>query len=393
MTQIPYIFNQLTSSLPRDYFEHLVAKYNGNAYIKNYTCWNHLMVMVWAHLTSRRSLRDIETSLRVHSDKMYGMGIGTSVSRNNIANSNAKRNLAIYRELAQRMMAIAGRVSVKDCVLSQIADKFKVKGFFAIDSTTVSLPLKDFTWSTPQQGSGGVKLHTMFDVMRSVPRMCMITGHEERDRTFMEDYVYEEGCFYMLDRLYLKMSGLSRVRHAGAFFVTRMKKNMVYEVLSDSSVNGMSVLADRIISFTGRWARKGYPYNLRMISFYSVEKNQTLQFLTNNFSLGADTIALLYKYRWQIELFFKWIKQHLRINNFYGTSGNAVMIQIYTAFISYCLLALAADRLKFKGTLYEFANMMSVSLTEKEWLGNIIKRGEHNDSCRENPPLPSLFDF
>lgn len=148
MTQIPYIFNQLTSSLPRDYFEHLVAKYNCNAYIKNYTCWNHLMVMVWAHLTSRRSLSDIETSLRVHSDKMYRMGIDTSVSRNNIANSNAKRNLAIYRELAQRMMAIAGRVSVKDRVLSRIADKFKLKGFFAIDSTTVSLPRDAASTST-----------------------------------------------------------------------------------------------------------------------------------------------------------------------------------------------------------------------------------------------------
>lgn len=188
MTQIPYIFNQLHSYLPRDKFDRLVKKYNGNAYIINYTCWNHLLVMMWAQLTSRRSLRDIETSIRAHSDKSYRLGFGRNISRNNIAYANSKRSVAIYREFAQEMMRRASKISIKDKSLKEIADVFGLNGFFAVDSSTVSLDLKKFKWSVPQEGYGGVKFHTMYDLLRNVPRMCLITGHEERDQTFMEDY-------------------------------------------------------------------------------------------------------------------------------------------------------------------------------------------------------------
>lgn len=391
MPQIPYIFNQLISFLPRDYFEYLVKKYRGNTYIKSYSCWNHLLVMLWAQLTNRRSLRDLEASLRVHSDKLYRMGIGKGLSRSNIAKANAQRNLIIYRELAQEMMRLVAKISYRDECLAEIAEVFKLSGFFAIDSSTISLMLNKFPWSVPQEGSGGVKLHTMFDLLRNVPVLCLIMGHEERDQTFMEDYPYKEGCFYILDRIYFKTIGLYAITKAKAYFVTRIKKNICYEVVASAKTDGVHVLADETIRFTSRWASQGYPTVMRLIKYYSTENNEVLQFVTNNFELDAATIALLYRYRWQIEVFFKWIKQHLHITSFYGTSANAVMMQIYTAFSAFCMLALAADAQNHKGSLYEFANMMSVSLTEKVYLHDLLKRYEGSETNNVSP-MPTLFD-
>lgn len=379
MTQIPYIFNQLHSYLPRDKFDRLVKKYNGNAYIINYTCWNHLLVMMWAQLTSRRSLRDIETSIRAHSDKSYRLGFGRNISRNNIAYANSKRSVAIYREFAQEMMRRASKISIKDKSLKEIADVFGLNGFFAVDSSTVSLDLKKFKWSVPQEGYGGVKFHTMYDLLRNVPRMCLITGHEERDQTFMEDYPFEKRCLYVFDKMYFKTKGFAAIKLHEAYFVTRMKRNVLFETIDSRPVNGITVLVDHTILFCGRWAKSGYPEKLRRVRYYSAEKNEVLDFVTNNFELDAESISLLYRYRWQIELFFKWIKQHLRITSFYGTSANAVMIQIYVAFTTYCMLAMVADSLKYQGQLYEFANIMSVSLTEKVYLRDLIDRYNNDD--------------
>lgn len=393
MQQIPYIFNQITAHIPKDFFDRLVRKYGGNRFVKGYTCWNHLLVMMWAQLTSRRSLRDIESSLRAHSDKTYRLGIGSRISRNNIAHANACPDLSIYRELAQEMMRRVGRISVKDDVLAMIAEAFSLNGFFAIDSSTVSLDMRRHPWSVPQKEWGGIKLHTMYDLLREVPRMCMVTGHEERDQTFMSDYPYEAGCFYLFDKMYFKTHSLYLINMEGAFFVTRIKDNVVYEVVAMRPVDGVRVMEDCTIRFTSRWARHGYPETLRLIFFYSAEKNAVIKFVTNNFDLDASTIALLYKYRWQIELFFKWIKQHLRITSFFGTSGNAVMTQIYTAYSTFCALALAADAIGHNGSLYEFSNIMSVSLTEKVMLGDLMKRYSKTPMKASEHPSPSLFDF
>lgn len=393
MTQIPYILNQLIAFIPRDFFDRLVRKYDGNKYVKNYSCWNHLVVMIWSQITSRRSLRDIESSLRVHSDKIYRFGIGSNISRNNIAHAMATRDVSIFRELAQEMMRRASKISIKDEVLDLLTQSFNVSGFFAIDSSTVSLELDKFTWTIPQKEWGGIKLHTMFDLLRLVPTLCLITGHEERDQTFMADYPYESNCFYIFDKMYFKTHGLYKIHSVGAYFVTRIKDNVIYDVITEQQVDGIHVLADKTIRFSSRWARQGYPEPLRLIFFYSAEKNAVLKFVTNNTELDAATIALLYKYRWQIELFFKWIKQHLRITRFYGTSANAVMSQIYIAFITYCTLAIAADALKHKGTLYEFANIMSVSLTERVMLKDLIVRYNREKSEANIDLGPSLFDF
>lgn len=392
MANPPYVFNQLIQSLPKDMFEWLVEKYNGNAYVKGYSCWNHLLVMIWAQLTSRRSLRDIETTLKAHSDKTYRMGIGKTISRNNIAHANAKRDVGIFRELAQEMMRRASGISMKDNVLKAIGAAFSISGFLAIDSTTISLDLRRYAWSVPQDRHGGVKVHTMYDLLRKVPRMCLITGHEQKDQTFMEDYPFESRCFYVMDKAYCKTHGLWTVNQARAYFLVRIKQNMVYQTIFRNTVTGTRVLSDDVIRFTSRWASHGYPSELRMITYYSPEKNHTFKFITNHMDIEAATLALLYLYRWEIEQFFKWIKQHLRITNFYGYSENAVIIQIYTAFTAYCLLALSAEKVNFKGSLYDFANLVSTCLTEKEWLDEIVKRHEGKSNVGLFAVLPSLFD-
>ena len=395
MSQIPYVFNQLSRFIDRDYFENLVARYHGNQYVKEFSCWNHLLVMIWAQLTSRRSLRDIEVSLRAHGDKLYRMGIGKHISRNNISHANTKREVAIYRELAQRMMQKATCIRFRDPQLEELSCLFSISGFFAIDSSSIKFDLNRYPWSVPQQGVGGIKLHTMYDLLREVPKMCLITGHEERDQTFMEDYPYEKESLYIIDKAYMKTRGLFAIEKAKAFFIVPIKRNVKYLVLKDDTEhsNPIEVIADRTIEFTSRWAKAGYPKKLRIVTYYVEKKGKAMQFLTNNFKLPAETVALLYKYRWNIEVFFKWIKQHLRINSFYGTSANAIMIQIYTAFIAYCVLALAADAISYKGSLYDFANMISVSLTEKVYIKELIDRYQEPNEEKEKSILPSLFDF
>ena len=395
MSQIPYVFNQLSRFIDRDYFENLVARYHGNQYVKEFSCWNHLLVMIWAQLTSRRSLRDIEVSLRAHGDKLYRMGIGKHISRNNISHANTKREVAIYRELAQRMMQKATCIRFRDPQLEELSCLFSISGFFAIDSSSIKFDLNRYPWSVPQQGVGGIKLHTMYDLLREVPKMCLITGHEERDQTFMEDYPYEKESLYIIDKAYMKTRGLFAIEKAKAFFIVPIKRNVKYLVLKDDTEhsNPIEVIADRTIEFTSRWAKAGYPKKLRIVTYYVEKKGKAMQFLTNNFKLPAEKVALLYKYRWNIEVFFKWIKQHLRINSFYGTSANAIMIQIYTAFIAYCILALAADAISYKGSLYDFANMISVSLTEKVYIKDLIDRYQEPNEEKEKSILPSLFDF
>lgn len=395
MSQIPYVFNQLSRFIDRDYFENLVARYHGNQYVKEFSCWNHLLVMIWAQLTSRRSLRDIEVSLRAHSDKLYRMGIGKHISRNNISHANTKREVAIYRELAQRMMQKATCIRFRDPQLEELSCLFSISGFFAIDSSSIKFDLNRYPWSVPQQGVGGIKLHTMYDLLREVPKMCLITGHEERDQTFMEDYPYEKESLYIIDKAYMKTRGLFAIEKSKAFFIVPIKRNVKYLVVKDDTEhsNPIEVIADRTIEFTSRWAKAGYPKRLRLVTYYVEKKGKAMQFLTNNFKLPAETVALLYKYRWNIEVFFKWIKQHLRINSFYGTSANAIMIQIYTAFIAYCILALAADAISYKGSLYDFANMISVSLTEKVYIKELIDRYQEPNEEKEKSILPSLFDF
>jgi hypothetical protein len=332
------------------------------------------------------------------------MGIGKNVSRNTIANANARREVAVFRELAQRMMEKASKTSVKNDELAEIGARFKVNGFFAGDSSIIYLDLGRFAWSTPQRGRGGLKLHTLYDLLRHVPTMALLTGHEERDQTFLEDYPFRRGSIYMFDKAYVKTRSLNHINKEGAWFVVRLKARMAFEVIKDMPSFGTSsmekdvrIMGDHIIRFTKRWAKTGYPGELRLVRYYCAEKNELMMFLTNNFTLPPLIIALLYRYRWEIETFFRWIKQHLRIESFFGTSANAVMIQIYIAVTVFCALSLAVDELKFEGSLYDFSRLLSTSLTEKVWLRDLAREfnfeeAELEKNAKKYGVIGSLFE-
>lgn len=395
MAQVAYIFNQLCSLLPRDHFEYLVKKHEGNSYMKTYSCWNHFLVMLWAQLTGRESLRDIESSLRAHKDKLYRLGMGKNISRNNLSHANATREVSIYRDFAQKVMNITlSQVGTEEKELFTLSDGFNLSGLFAVDSSTVYLDLTKFNWSVPQRGRGGIKLHTLYDILREVPVLCLITGHEERDQTFMENYPYRKGGMYVFDKAYIKTASMKEIDSISAYFVVRRKRGMSYSVIKELTAAVAPIYGDKEISFSNRWARKGYPGNLRLVQYYSMERNEVLDFLTNNFQLPAMTIAESYRNRWNIELFFRWIKQHLYVTRFYGTSANAVSIQIYVAVSAYCLVALAKALYDFKGTTYELLRVLSVSLFERQPLKDVLDR--YRDSVKEEANQsylwPSLFD-
>lgn len=232
MSQIPYIFNQLCTLLDRTYFDYLVKQTRGNRYVKRYSCWSHLLTMIWAQLTARKSLRDIECSLRAHTDKIYRFGIGKSVSRSTIAEANATRDVSIYRCMAERMIASAGNISTIKSELGEVFAALEIAGLLAVDSSTIHLSLSRFPWSVPQRNGGGIKLHTMFDILREIPVTCLITGSQERDQTFMDDYTYRPDCMYLFDKAYVKTSSLYGINQANAFFVVRKKENMCIEIIS-----------------------------------------------------------------------------------------------------------------------------------------------------------------
>lgn len=395
MAQVAYIFNQLCSLLPRDHFEYLVKKHEGNSYMKTYSCWNHFLVMLWAQLTGRESLRDIESSLRAHKDKLYRLGMGKNISRNNLSHANATREVSIYRDFAQKVMNITlSQVGTEEKELFTLSDGFNLSGLFAVDSSTVYLDLTKFNWSVPQRGRGGIKLHTLYDILREVPVLCLITGHEERDQTFMENYPYRKGGMYVFDKAYIKTASMKEIDSISAYFVVRRKRGMSYSVIKELTATVAPIYGDKEISFSNRWARKGYPGNLRLVQYYSMERNEVLDFLTNNFQLPAMTIAESYRNRWNIELFFRWIKQHLYVTRFYGTSANAVSIQIYVAVSAYCLVALAKALYGFKGTTYELLRVLSVSLFERQPLKDVLDRYEDSvkEEANQSYLWPSLFD-
>lgn len=392
-----YLLTQMARYIDRDYFEYLVNVYGGNRYIKYFTCWNQLMVLFWSQLTTRNSLRDIICSLRVHRNKLYRLGMGRNVSKSTLSEANANRDVAIFRELAIRMMQKASAIGIIDVELREIAEMFNIAGFFAGDSSTVQLNTTLYKWSSPKQGYGGIKMHTLFDLLRSVPTLVMITGHEEGDQIFMEDYPYQKGCMYIFDKAYVKARSLFHIMSKGAFFIVRKKSNLDISVEKHIELDaGHGVMADQIISFNGSKSKKGYPERLRMVTFYAETKNETFMFLTNNPDIPAHIIAELYLRRWDIEQFFKWIKQHLHIRNFYGRSVNAVCIQIYVAVITFCVICLIADRYKPPVTRYELLRLLGTALFEKRELQDILEDLTANDIVHDDDMefygMNSLFD-
>jgi len=386
MNQGRYVFTQLVDFLPRKNFEWLVKKYDGNKYVKSFTCWNHLLVLLYGQLSNREGLRDLIVSITPSKSAFHHLGFGKNVSRSNLGKANEIREVKIFQEFADKMVSIARekRGAVKDFFISN--------NVYAFDSSTISLCLSVYWWTKLHHGKGGVKLHELYDVKTDIPSFSVITDASVHDSQVMELIPYEKGSFYIFDRAYMATKKLYIIEGVGAYFVVREKHKMSYEVVGDKGYNNPSsgIMADQTIRFKGHKTKKQYPVELRRVVFYDHDGNRTFVFYTNNFEVTAEQVALLYKYRWRVELFFKWLKQHLRIKEFYGTSENAVKIQIYAAIIAYCLVVIVQETLGIKLQTYDVLRILSTALLTKMPLRDLLaENGGYPPT--QNGDIRSLF--
>ena len=376
MNQGKYVFAQLSEFLPQRVFDRLVDKYNGNKYVKHFSCWNQLLCMVFGQLTGRDSLRDLMVSIEPHKPKYYHLGFGKGTSRSNFANSNEKRDCRIFEGFAYHLIDQARQSSTID-------EDFQLDiegNVYAFDSTTIDLCLSVFWWAEFRKTKGGIKMHTLYDVKTSIPSFIHISEASLHDVNTMDLLHYEAGGYYIFDRAYIDYNRLYRIHQNSAFFVTRAKSNFKFRRMYSKKVcKGNGVLVDQIGKLTGFYTSQDYPEKLRRIKYYDKETDKVLVFLSNNLDLTAEEIAQLYKYRWKVELFFKWIKQHLKIKSFWGTSLNAVKTQVYSAIIAYCLVALLRNKLKVDRSTYEILQILSISLLDKTPLNVLLTNQDYKD--------------
>lgn len=355
------IFSQLMNFLPRYEFHKCVRRYHGHYKVKSFSCWDQFLTMAFAQLTYRESLRDIQACLRAAGSKLYHLGIRSRVSRNTLANANQVRDWRIYADFAQGLIGRARRLYANESLgveLDQAA--------YALDSTTIDLCLTLFPWAKFRRHKAAVKLHTLLDLRGSIPSWVVITEGQVHDVNLLDQLLFEAGAFYIFDRGYLDFLRLYRIHQGSAFFVTRAKSNFDFQRLTSRPVDNCSgVLSDQIIRLKGFYSRQHYPELLRRVHYRDAESNRRLVLLTNNFTLPARDVADLYRCRWQVELFFKWIKQHLRIKAFYGTTDNAVKTQIWVAISVYVLVAIVKKELNLQQSLYNILQVLSVTLFEK----------------------------
>ena len=369
MNQGKYVFAQLTDFLPQRVFDRLVNKYDGNKHVRHFSCWNQLLSMIFGQLTGRDSLRDLMISIEPHKPKYYHLGFGKGTSRSNFANANEKRDCRIFEEYAFHLIDLARKASIMDKDFLLAIDG----NVYAFDSTTIDLCLSVFWWATFKKTKGGIKMHTLYDIKTSIPSFIHVSTAAVNDVNILDLLYYEPRSYYILDRGYIDYERLFRIHQSLANFVVRAKSNLQYRRIYSHKVNkDNGVLLDQTGKLTGFYTAKEYPEKLRRIKFYDEETDNHLMFLSNNFDLTAEEIAQLYKYRWKVELFFKWIKQHLKIKSFWGTTLNAVKIQVYSAIIAYCLVALVRNKLKVDRPTYEILQILSISLLDKTPLNELF---------------------
>lgn len=375
MNQGKYIFAQLTEFLPRRVFDRIVEKYEGNKRVRSFTCWNQMLCMVFGQLTARDSMRDLMLSLEAHQSKYYHLGFGSTVSRRNLGTANERRNCKIFEEFAYVLIAEARRSCYREDF------EIEVEGnVYALDSTTIDLCLNIFWWAEFRKHKGGIKLHTLFDIKTSIPSFLHISTAKVHDVNIMDIIPYEKGSFYVADKGYTDFQRLHRIHLNGSFFVISAKDNLQFRRMYSKVVDkSTGVLNDHIGKLVVYKSKIEYPDKLRRIKYYDSEHDLHLVFLTNNMDLSASDIALLYKKRWAVELFFKWMKQHLKIKSFWGTTLNAVKIQMYCAVIAYCLVALVGNKLKVNRTIYEILQIMSISLLDKAPIIEILTKCDYNN--------------
>lgn len=372
------IFSQLMDFLPLAEFRKCVKRYNGNHNIRTFSCLDQYFCMAFAQLTYRESLRDIEVCLRSVQKKLYHLGIRGTVSRNTLAYTNENRDWRIYGDFAQVLIREAHDLYAKEPFGIALDETV-----YALDSSTIDLCLSLFPWAHFRKRKAAIKLHTLLNLRGNIPSFIRITDGTVHDVNILDDLIPEPGSFYIMDRGYIDFQRLYLLKQESAFFVTRAKDNMKYERVYSRPVDKSTGLrCDQTIRLTGNITSKYYPEHLRRVKYFDKKNEKNLVFLCNNFTLPAIQIAQLYKCRWQVELFFKWIKQHLRIKSFYGTSENAVKTQIWIAISVYVIVAIARKRLKIEESLYTLLQFLSLSLFEKNLINQAFsKNNEINDTA------------
>lgn len=385
-----YVFSQLVEFMLKRTSDGIVKKYQGDRYVKTFTCWNQLLVMMYGQLSGCDSLREVICIIDAIKSKSYHLGFGSGdIKLSNIAYANANRDYRIFEEFAYHMIRLAQS--------KRLDREFELHGrFYAFDSTTIDLCLSLFQWAYFRKTKGGIKVHTLFDVVTQIPTYIHITEAKIHDVKAMDDIPYEPFAFYIFDKGYYDLDRLYKINIIDSYFVIRQKSRLNYEVVDGEDLldGADNVLFDQTIRLTGYQTKKKYPAELRRIVYYAPDLKRTFTFLTNNFTLKAKDIALLYKQRWQVELFFRWIKQHLRVLSFWGTTENAVRIQIYVAVIAYCLVALVEHDCLLGRTTFNVLRIVSRVLTDKTPIRDLFTGSERlEDVCEEARQLEFAFTY
>ena len=388
MNQGSTVFAQILDFLPKRQFRRCVARYKGNHRIRSFTCSDQFLCMAFAQLTYRDSLRDIECCLRAMKDKLYHMGIRGKISRSTLADANEKRDWRIYRDFAQILIRHARKLYANEDFGVQLDETV-----YALDATIIDLCLSVFPWAKFRKSKGAVKLHTLLDLRGAIPTVVSITDGKVHELNILDRLIAEIGAIYIMDRGYLDYERLFMLNQTPAFFIVRSKANTrlrrLYSLPVDKSCG---LRCDQIVIPEGFYAKRAYPGKLRRIKYFDDQHKKNLVFLTNHFTLPALTVAELYRCRWQIELFFKWIKQHLRIKSFYGTSENAVKTQIWIAISVYVLVAIIKKRLKIDLSLYTILQIFSITLFEKKPILQVLTETDYKNKITSSHMQLKLFE-
>lgn len=389
MNQGQTIFSQIMSYIPKYSFDSCVKKYRGNYKVQSFTCWEQFIAMSFAQLTYRESLRDIETCLRAMQNKLYHIGIRSKISRSTLAAANQNRDWRIYADFAYILIDQAKELYRDDKFFKELDETV-----YALDSTTIDLCLSLFPWAKFRKTKGAIKIHTLLDLQNNIPSFISITDGSVHDVNILDDLITEIGAFYVLDKGYIDFERLYNLNNNSAYFVTRAKSNFQFKRIYSHQVDkSLGLICDQSILLKGFYTSKDYPEKLRRIKYFDFQNNRRLVFLTNNFHLPAITIANLFKQRWQIELFFRWIKQNLKIKSFYGNTPNAVKAQVCIAISVYVLLAIIKKKLKIEYSLYTFLQLISISIFEKTPIISMFSDSSYINEIDYNSNQLSLFNL
>jgi hypothetical protein len=389
MNQGKYVFSQLISLISHRQFQTLVRRHKGDYKVKEFTCWKQFLCMAFGQLTHRESLSDTIICLKANADKTYHLGIGSVVSKSTLSTANENRSYLIYFDLAMLLIKQAKELYLGKNDLDVTVES----NIFAIDATTIDLCLSTFYWATFRGAKAGIKLHTQLDLRTEIPEFIHITPASTHEVHMLDVIRFEPGSFYILDRGYVDLKRLYKINKHNAFFITRSKDKMNWRrVKTLPSDKASGVLSDQCILWNHHYASKDYPEKMRRIKFYDYGANKVLVFLTNNFDINATEVATLYKHRWKIELFFKWIKQHLKIKSFWGQSVNAVKTQIWIAVSIYTLIAIAKKKLMLTQSLYEIIQIVSISIFERIPIQQLFQQTQQQYFKELNCKQLNMFD-